>query len=79
MKNLSSYLEEGKKETKKPHSTHKSEGADDKKYIALIVEYKKLRRSSKNREEPAKTLKKALKLGKEGDVSDKAKVGSAYL
>lgn len=79
MKDLKTYLNEKKKDTKKAHSTKKGEGADDKKFIALMVEYKKLRRNKDDRVEASKVLEKATKLAKEGDVSDKTKIGVAYL
>ena len=77
MKDLSSMFSEEDK--KKPHKAKKGEKADDKKYIALMVEYKKLRRNPQDREKAKKTLDKALKLSKDGEVSDKAKVAAAYL
>jgi len=77
MKRLDQFFSEEDK--KKPQLAKKGEGADDKKYTALMVEYKKLRRNPDNRKEADKVLKKAMKLGKEGDVSDKCKVLTAYL
>ena len=77
MKHLEDFFAEEDK--KKPHPVKKTEGTDDKKYTALMVEYKKLRRSPKNKKEAAETLKKALKLSKDGDVSDKCKTLVAYL
>ena len=77
MKRLEDFFAEEDK--KKPHLTKKGEGADDKKYTALMVEYKKLRRDPKNRKEADKVLQKALKLAKEGDVSSKCKTLTAYL
>jgi hypothetical protein len=77
MKDLNTMFSEEDK--KKPHRVKKGEKADDKKYIALMVEYKKLRRNPKNREEAKKVLEKAMKLGREGEVSENAKVAAAYL
>lgn len=77
MKNLNTMFSEEDK--KKPHKVKKGEKADDKKYIALMVEYKKLRRNPDDREAAKKTLEKALKLGREGEVSQDAKVAAAYL
>ena len=77
MKNLSSFFQEEDKS--KAHKVKKGEGADDKKYFALISEYKMLRRNPKNRDEADKILKKALKLKREGDVSKNARIGAAYL
>ena len=54
MKRLEDFFSEEDK--KKPHPIKKTEGADDKKYTALMVEYKKLRRSPKNRKEAAETF-----------------------
>ena len=79
MKDFKTYLNEKKKDTKKAHSAKKGEGADDKKFIALMVEYKKLRRNKDDRVEASKVLEKAMTLAKEGDVSDKTKIGVAYL
>ena len=77
MKDLNTMFSEEDK--KKPHKVKKGEKADDKKYIALMVEYKKLRRNPKNKDESRKVLDKALKLGREGEVSQNAKVAAAYL
>lgn len=77
MKDLNTMFSEEDK--KKPHKVKKGEKADDKKYIALMVEYKKLRRNPDDREAAKKTLEKALKLGREGEVSQNAKVAAAYL
>ena len=77
MKNLNTMFSEEDK--KKPHKVKKGEKADDKKYIALMVEYKKLRRNPKNKDEAKKVLEKAMKLGREGEVSENAKVAAAYL
>ena len=79
MKNLSDYLNEKKEDAKKPHAGKKGEGADDKKFIAMMVEYKTLRKDSDDRVEANKLLKKALDLSKNGDVSSKAKTAAAYL
>ena len=56
----------------------KNQGADDKKYFALMVEYKKARRGP-DREAANLILQQVMELGRKGDVSDKAKVGAAYL
>ena len=77
MKDLNTMFSEEDK--KKPHRVKKGEKADDKKYMALMVEYKKLRRDPKDREAAKKALEKAMKLGKEGEVSENAKVAAAYL
>jgi hypothetical protein len=77
MKDLEEMFSEEDK--KKPHKVRKGEKPDDKKYIALMVEYKKLRRNPKNKDAAKKALEKASKLGREGDVSNDAKVMAAYL
>ena len=77
MKDLTGFLKEEDKT--KPHRGRKGEGADDKKYFALMSEYKMLRRDPKNRKEADKILDKALKLKRTGDVSKDAKLGAAYL
>ena len=53
------------------------EGADDKQYIALMSEYKKMR----HREGDAASylLDQAEKLSETGDVSKNAKIAAAYL
>ena len=79
MKNLSDYLNEKKEDDKKPKAGKEGEGADDKKFIALMVEYKTLRKNRDDKEAAAKVLKKALDLSKNGDVSSKAKTAAAYL
>jgi hypothetical protein len=78
MKSYQSHLFE-KKENKKKEPLKKDVGTDDKKYIALMVEYKKLRRNRDDRDAAKEVLEKAQKLAREGDVSEKAKVGAAYL
>ena len=77
MKPLQAFFED--KDKKKAHQVRKGEGADDKKYFALMSEYKLLRRNPEDREKANKILDKAMKLGKEGDVSKDAKLGAAYL
>ena len=77
MKDLTGFLKEEDKS--KPSLTRKGEGADDKKYFALMSEYKMLRRDPENRKEANKILDKAKKLSKTGDVSKDAKLGAAYL
>jgi len=77
MKQLEAFFSEEDK--KKPHVVKKEKKADDKKYMALMVEYKKLRRNPADRDAAKKALEKAQKLGREGEVSEKAKVAAAYL
>ena len=52
MKDLYSFLEEKKETKKKPHATKKGEGKDDKKYVTMMEQYKRLRRT--DQEEAAK-------------------------
>ena len=78
MKDLSKFLSEKKEEDQsKPHLAKEGEGADDKKYFALMSEYKMQRRY--DHKGAQKILDKAMKLGRDGDVSDDAKLGAAYL
>ena len=76
MKDLSHFLED-KEDKTKAHKGKKGEGADDKKYFALMSEYKQQRRYDHRGAQ--KILDKAMKLSKEGDVSRDAKLGAAYL
>ena len=76
MKNLHEFQLEENDKKKKPHAS-KDGGADDKKYVALMAEYKQLRRGDKD--EANKMLEKALKLAKDGDVSKEAKIAGAYI
>jgi hypothetical protein len=50
---------------------------DDKKYVALMERYKILRRS--DYEGAQKYLESAMKLRQNGEVSDDAVIGGAYL
>ena len=77
MKDLNNFLSEKKEEKKKAHTTKEGEGADDKKYIAMMGEYKQLRK--KDKEAANELLEKIFKLGKDGDVSKNAKLAGAYL
>jgi uncharacterized protein YfbU (UPF0304 family) len=52
-------------------------GKDDKKYIALMNQYKVMRGSDPRAAQ--KYLEGAMKLRKVGDVSDDAILGGAYL
>ena len=77
MKDLNNFLSEKKEEKKKAHTTKEGEGADDKKYIAMMGEYKQLRK--KDKEAANELLEKIIKLGKDGDVSNNAKIAGAYI
>ena len=78
MKDLHSSLTEQdrkkKEEAKKPHAVKADEGAQDKEYIALMDEYKQVRKSDP--QAAARLLKKAQNLK---NVSKKAKLAAAYL
>jgi len=76
MKNLNDFISEESKKKEKAHVTKKG-GADDKKYVTMMEEYKRLRRT--DREAANDLLKKAQKLAKEGDVSKNAKIAGAYI
>ena len=83
MKNFKDIYEaddKKKSDKKKPENKLKpGEGEDDKKYLKIMGDYKKMRRDPKNRDKCKSLLKKATKLKREGDVSDNAKVAAAYL
>lgn len=55
----------------------KAPGNDDQKYLALMSRYKELRMELCPKALPY--LKAAMKLRKEGDVSDDAFIGAAYM
>ena len=76
MKNLNDFISEESKKKEKAHAS-KDKGADDKKYVTMMEEYKRLRRT--DREAANDLLKKAQKLAKEGDVSQNAKIAGAYI
>jgi predicted GNAT family acetyltransferase len=75
MKSLNDMFSEENK--KKPHLVKEGEGADDKKYVRLMEQYKRARRG--DAKEANKILEKAQKLAKEGDVSKKGKIAGAYI
>ncbi len=52
-------------------------GKDDDKYVALMDQYKMMRRTDGKKAN--KFLEAAMKLRREGDVSDDAMIGGAYL
>ena len=80
MKNLNDFVsEEAKKKSKKHPTKDKKEGADDKRYIAMMQKYKRLRRQPDKKDEANSLLDDALKLAKTGDVSKNAKIAGAYL
>ena len=77
MKDQHNSLSEKKEESKKAKPAKDEEGADDKQYIKLIGEYKQARK--KDKDKANKILEKAMKLGKDGDVSKNAKIAGAYI
>lgn len=84
MKNFKDIYESDDKQksddNKKPESKLKGgQKEDDKKFLNLMGEYKKLRKNPKNRAKCDSLLKKAQKLKREGEVSDQAKSAAAYL
>lgn len=52
-------------------------GKDDKEYFALMSEYKMLRR--RDTEAANEILSQAFDLAQNGDVSNEAQLGAAYL
>ncbi len=78
MKNLNDFIseEDKKKEGIKP-TKNKSAGADDKKYIRMMEQYKSTRRT--DTKEANQILKKAFELAKDGDVSKNAILAGAYI
>ena len=75
MKTLNDMFSEEDK--KKPHLAKEGEGADDKRYVKLMAQYKRARRGDST--EANKILKEAMKLVVEGDVSKKAVIAGAYI
>ena len=81
MNELQRFLAKEQTDTTKPHLVDSEEGKDDKKFIALMGEYKQARKdsSASGQKAAAKLFDKAMKLGTEGDVSKRAKIAAAYL
>lgn len=81
MKHLNRFLSEEETNTTKPHLVDAEEGKDDKKFLALMGEYKQSRKSSSASGQSAasKVFDKAIKLATDGDVSQRAKLAAAYL
>jgi len=79
MKKLDKFTTEGKVDTTKPHRVKEGTGADDQEYIDLMGYYKHVARHTMNRQEANEHLDKALKLGRDGDVSKNAKLAGAYI
>ena len=81
MKHLNHFLSEEEADTTKPHLVDEEESKDDKKFLALMGEYKQTRRdsSASGQKAAAKLFEKAIKLATEGEVSKRAKLAAAYL
>ena len=77
MKDLNKFLTEKEDEKKKPHATKEGRGADDKKYVLMMEQYKSLRRT--DTKAANELLEKVFKLAKEGDVSKQAITAGAYI
>jgi hypothetical protein len=77
MKDLNSFLSEEDKDNTKAGPAKDGEGSDDKRFILMMEEYKRLRRTDKD--EANKLLAKALKLSRQGNVSKRAKLAAAYI
>ena len=75
MKTLGGMFSEEDK--RKAHPVKEGEGADDKKYVRLMEDYKRMRRGDVK--EANKILEKAKDLARNGDVSKKAKIAGAYI
>ena len=74
MKDLNKFLNE-----KEDRPLRKDEGKDDQAYIDAMGYYKHVARKTMDRKEANKYLDKALKLKRDGDVSDKAKLAGQYI
>lgn len=81
MKHLNHFLSEEDTDTTKPHLVDAEEGKDDKKFLALMGEYKQARKdsSASGQTAAAKLFEKAIKLATDGEVSKRAKIAAAYL
>lgn len=75
MKDLNEFLNEDKKD----RPLREGEGKDDQAYIDAMGYYKHVARHTMKPEEANKYLQKALKIKRDGDVSDDAKLGAAYI
>jgi hypothetical protein len=74
MKTLTTFFEESNKPKDKPHVVNPKVGANDAAYFKLMSLYNRQRRT--DREKASATLKKMNSMK---DVSDRAKMGAAYL
>ena len=76
MKNFKSIVEHDHHE-EDIRPAKEGEGSDDKKFLALMSEYKKTRRG--DIEAAKKLFQQVQELLEDGDVSSKAKLAAAYL
>lgn len=79
MKNLDQFKNDQDVDVTKPHVNDKEAGADDQEYILMMEMYKRLRRVGKKQKEANELLEKIFELGRNGDVSKKAKIAAAYM
>ena len=78
MKELNNFLSEKEVDKSKPHPTKKGKGADDDRYVRAMEKYKRARHHL-GIKEANKLLDAAMKIRKEGDVSENAKLAAAYI
>ena len=72
MADFDKFISEEKKDKDK-------RGKDDDLYCRLMERYKRLRRDPSKRDEAQDAFDEAMDLRRNGDVSEKAKLGAAYL
>ncbi len=77
MKNLNDFISEEDKKKKGVRATKEGAGADDEKYVKMMEKYKRLRRTDQKKAN--ELLEEIFTLGREGDVSKKAKIAGAYI
>lgn len=77
MKPFDTFLTEKNKKDAGPKPAHPDARPDDEMYVKLMMDYKRKRRSDPD--EARKILDKAEKLIDDGDVSNEAIMGAAYL
>lgn len=74
MKTLTSFFEESNKPKDKPHVVNPKVGVNDAAYFKLASQYKRLRRSDREKASVVMSKMNSMK-----NVSDRAKMGAAYL
>ena len=78
MKDLNKFIaEKAANASKRP--LDKDTGADDKEYVQMMERYKRMRRDPSRKKEARNLLKDTIELGRNGDVSEKAKIAGAYI